>query len=159
MTETTARIRWKSEPEVSSAACAGYAGAFGRDLFRIYAPDESDDRWVLASLLPGSDHRSAYGESAEELKPIAERLLSGFVSSLGAIFPAEPDCSAVTRFEVIDHTTDSRQQSVRYSPDIARSVVARNARVAASFQDDGRTLKVFLADPETTAVTAAREKE
>lgn len=89
MFETTARIRWKSEPEVSSAACAGYAGTFSRDLFRIYAPDESDDRWILASLLPGSDHRSAYGESAEELKPIAERLLSEFVSSLGATFPEE----------------------------------------------------------------------
>lgn len=89
MTET-ARIRWKIEPEVSSAACAGYAGTFGRDLFRIYAPDESDDRWILASLLPESDHRSAYGESAEELKPIAERLLSEFVSSLGAVFPDEP---------------------------------------------------------------------
>jgi hypothetical protein len=90
MTETTARIRWESEPEASSAACAGYAGTFGRDLFRIYAPDESDDRWILASLLPGSDHRSAYGESAEELKPVAERLLAEFVVSLGAIFPEKP---------------------------------------------------------------------
>ena len=90
MTGTTPRIRWTSEPEISSAAFAGYVGTFGRDLFRIYAPDQADDRWILASLLPGSDHRSACGgESAEELKPAAERLLSEFVSSLGAVFPAD----------------------------------------------------------------------
>lgn len=89
MTETTARLNWKHEPEASSAALAGYAGTFGQDLFRIYAPDESDDRWILASLLPGADHRSGYGASAEELMPVAERLLEEFVTSLGAAFPVE----------------------------------------------------------------------
>ena len=87
MSETTARLRWKHEPEASRAALAGYAGTFSQDLFRIYAPDESDDRWILASLLPGADHRSAYGGSAEELMPVAERLLGEFVMSLGATFP------------------------------------------------------------------------
>jgi hypothetical protein len=109
-TGTTARIRWKSEPEVSSAACAGYAGTFGQDLFRIYAPDESDDRWILASLLPGSDHRSAYGGSPEELKPIAERLLAEFVTSLGATF------SEGGGYDFGDEDEDGEPIEVRYAP-------------------------------------------
>lgn len=94
----TDHIRWASEPEITSAAYSGYAGTFDVNLFRIYAPDESDDRWILASLLPGSEHRSGYGLSAEELYPVAERLLSEFVSSLGASF-AEPPSDAIVRWQ------------------------------------------------------------
>lgn len=150
------RIRWENTPV---GTVSGHVGSIEQETFAIWEPPQASGEWVLESDLPGLGGARCYGDDPDALKAEAERWLAGFVSSLGAIFPDEPDCSAVTRFEVIDHTTDSKQQSVRYSPDIARSVVARNARVAASFQDDGRTLKVFLADPETTAVTAAREKD
>lgn len=43
----------------------------------------------------------------------------------------------VTRFEVIDHTTEGA----------GRLLVRYGVKVEASFQDDGRTMKVFLTDP------------
>jgi hypothetical protein len=42
----------------------------------------------------------------------------------------------VTRFEVIDHTKTGE----------GRILVRRGITVSLSFQDDGRTLKVFLTD-------------
>ena len=45
----------------------------------------------------------------------------------------------VTRFEVIDHTTDGSQGRVLVQYDVV---------VQLSLQDDGRTLKVFLGDKE-----------
>ena len=50
----------------------------------------------------------------------------------------------ITRFEVIDHT----HGKVTYSPEWPRSVVAYGVDVELSWQDDGRTLKVFLARKE-----------
>lgn len=44
----------------------------------------------------------------------------------------------VTRFEVIDHTTER-------GPD--RLLVRYGVKVEAAFQDQGRTMKVFLTDP------------
>lgn len=46
----------------------------------------------------------------------------------------------VTRFEVIDHRKDA--------PTPGRVVVAYDARIQVSTQDDGRTMKVFLSDPQ-----------
>jgi hypothetical protein len=45
----------------------------------------------------------------------------------------------VTRFEVIDHTTDGSQ---------GRVLVQYGVDVQVSLQDGGRTLKVFLSDKE-----------
>lgn len=60
------------------------------------------------------------------------------------------DCSAVTRFEVIDHTAGA----VSYCPEVPRSVVARGVSVELSLQDDGRTLKVFLREPPPAEMQA-----
>lgn len=43
----------------------------------------------------------------------------------------------VTRFEVIDHTTEAG----------GRLLVRYGVKVEAAFQDQGRTMKVFLSDP------------
>lgn len=44
----------------------------------------------------------------------------------------------VTRFEVIDHTKTGE----------GRLLVRRGVTVSLSFQDDGRTLKIFLTEPK-----------
>lgn len=44
----------------------------------------------------------------------------------------------VTRFEVIDHTSNGA----------GRILVRYGVKVAVDFQDDGRTMKVFLQDGE-----------
>ena len=54
-----------------------------------------------------------------------------------------PDNTAVTRFELIDHRHDV--------PYFGRAFVAYNCSVELSYQDGGRTLKVFVTDkPEST---------
>jgi len=53
------------------------------------------------------------------------------------------DMSAVTRFEVINHTQDA---SVTYAPSAPLSVVGNSVSVELVLQDEGRTLKVFLRD-------------
>jgi hypothetical protein len=45
----------------------------------------------------------------------------------------------VTRFEVIDHRTGLPQ---------GRTIVATPCKIELSYQDQGRTLKVFVKDPE-----------
>jgi hypothetical protein len=142
------RIRWETEPEITSAAYSGYAGTFGVNLFRIYAPDESDDRWILVSLLPGAEHRIGYGGSAEELKPIAERLLSEFVSSLGAVWPPEPDGSAAFQCREA-RSVLARWDAGRNDPD---GRIYDRERVLAD------QVKALLPIAET-APEAAREKD
>lgn len=44
----------------------------------------------------------------------------------------------VTRFEVIDHTSEG----------VGRVLVQYGVKVEVDFQDDGRTMKVFLRDGE-----------
>ena len=48
--------------------------------------------------------------------------------------------SKVTRFEVIDHTTRN--------PALAAVGIWRSVNVELSYQDEGRTLKVFLKEGE-----------
>ena len=57
---------------------------------------------------------------------------------LASVRGAEADTEKVTRFEVIDH----RENPGYYR----RTFVARPCRVELSYQDDGRTLKVFVDD-------------
>ena len=59
-------------------------------------------------------------------------------------YTSDQDAARVTRVEVIDHT----RGKVTYSPDVPRSVVAYGVNVELAFQDDGRTLKVFLSRRE-----------
>lgn len=50
----------------------------------------------------------------------------------------EIDNTKVTRFEVIDHRDGS--------PTFGRAFVSQDIQVELSYQDDGRTLKVFVQD-------------
>ena len=59
----------------------------------------------------------------------------------------DPKEDAVTRFEVIDHRTGDPAEGL---PLRGRIVVAWPASVKLSYQDGGRTLKVFLTDPKVT---------
>ena len=82
MTET--RIRWSDEP----GETLGYVGTFGRPAFRIWPPDEEGDR-ILLVYLAGDGQHMYHDDTPHALEPLktkAERLLSEFVSSLGAIF-------------------------------------------------------------------------
>jgi hypothetical protein len=88
------RIHWSDEPEASMTACFGYAGTVGPHLFQIHKPLPGGgpewSEWILTCRLPGMEGKRHYGDSAEELKPAAERWLTEFTASLGASFPENP---------------------------------------------------------------------
>jgi hypothetical protein len=141
------RIRW--EP-ASDGGWDGKVGTLEPWVFGIW--ESKGAGWALETQLPGAIPApgAIYRDSPDELKAEAERLLERFVSSLGAVFDpatAEPDCSAVTRFEVIDLAGGLASRS----PDSVRAVVAYGISAKLAFQDDGRTLKVFLTDPAKEA--------
>ena len=58
--------------------------------------------------------------------------------NISAITFTSVDTSPVTRFEVIDHTARNS----------LRAVVRYGVSVELSYQDDGKTLKVFLKDKD-----------
>lgn len=150
MTETAGRIRWEDKTpgngDVYNVASVGYVGTRPESAFIIYTPDELHAGWLLSvRLTPGSQF--FYAASRDELKDRAGRWLEEFTASIGAAFPGEPDCSAVTRFEAIDHT----RGLASISQVSTRAVVVYGASVKLSFQDDGQTLKVFLTDPAKEA--------
>ena len=117
MTETTGtdRIRWYDKTpgngDVYNVASIGYVGTIEESAFIIYTPDELHADWLLSvRLIPGS--MFLYADSADALKAGAEKWLSGFVASLGAIFP-EGECHECG-FRPPTHTHDkdcSRCQS------------------------------------------------
>lgn len=145
----TGRIRW--EPNADGDVLMGYIGSRPGIAFRIYAPDHQNCQWLLSVRLV-ADAKFIYASDRDEAKAIpelknrAERWLEEFTSSLGAIFGV-PDCSAVTRFETIDHT----RGLASISQVSTRAVVAYGASVELSFQDGGQTLKVILTDPAKEA--------
>lgn len=65
------------------------------------------------------------------------------------------DLSKVTRFEVVDHTGENTDMIENYE---GLALVYRQLGVSAelSLQDDGRTLKVFLADSEIATAEEVR---
>lgn len=65
-----------------------------------------------------------------------EEHLGQLIEQLRAGAPGRDD--NVTRFEVIDHTEEAAP--------VGRIVVKYDVRVERNYQDDGRTLKVFLRD-------------
>lgn len=88
----TGRIRWEDEPEGYAVTSDGFIGPIGWRwrAFKIWNPDTRvDPRPFLTSDLPGWD-RSQHHGTPNELKAEAERWLSEFVASLGAVFPDEP---------------------------------------------------------------------
>ena len=155
MTETT-RIRW--EP-TQYGGWTGHVGTLEPWAYQIWKPGDETPEWRLTSALFGQYGRRVDNDNPGALKAEAECWLEDFVSSLGASFGDWPDCSAVARFETIDHT----RGLASVSPASTRAVVVYGARVEFSLQDDGRTLKVFLTDPakadQDAAPAAAGEKE
>lgn len=53
------------------------------------------------------------------------------------------DLTKVNRFEVIDH------RAANGGPRRILTVYSTSAKLELSLQDDGKTLKVFLSDPQT----------
>jgi hypothetical protein len=93
----TERIRWADEIVNGHPVTAGYVGTLTEAAFRLYGPEGADRQWLLATrLIAGTEFLPA--DKPDELKAEAERLLAALVSSLGAIFPTEPDES--TAFQV-----------------------------------------------------------
>lgn len=86
MSEATSRIRWSGDCD-DIPKIIGRVGELDADLFAIYPPDKQSPSWLLAVRVPGVDTRFTYGDSADEMKRLAEERLVEFVSSLGAIFP------------------------------------------------------------------------
>jgi hypothetical protein len=78
------RIRWHEETD--PPGFTGHVGTVGEFLFRVYAPTESGGEHMLLAYMPGYSARASYGTEAE-VKAEAERWLTEFASSLGAIFP------------------------------------------------------------------------
>jgi hypothetical protein len=99
MTET--RIRWHAPAESTIVAEFGYVGTLTAcSLFQILKPVTRElspnrfDEWGLVATFPGVGSEVRYAasrdklEAVAELKAEAERWLSEFVSSLGAVFPS-----------------------------------------------------------------------
>ena len=95
MTET--RIRWEAG---QFGNLVGYAGTVESWVFQVWhISDDEDSHWSLISSLPDAQNwNAADPDDPEPLKAEAERWLTEFVSSLGAVFPAEPDES--TEFQL-----------------------------------------------------------
>ena len=88
----TPRIRWA---EIEHGSVAGYVGILDGPVFKLQGPVLAGQRCVLTAKLPGWLDEIA-GGTVDELKAEAERWLEEFVSSLGAIFPAQsPEMAAV----------------------------------------------------------------
>jgi hypothetical protein len=83
----------------------------------------------------------AYGKTAAQLAAEAE---AGYSPDRMAPGPrTTAPFGRVSRFEVIDH----RMETIAAEQPV-RAIVATGAKVTLSFQDHGRTLKVFLSDHE-----------
>lgn len=103
MTETPARIRW--EP-TKYGGWTGHVGTLAEEswLFQIWNAASVGGEWQLDSTLPGNFNR-ATGTDPDDLKVEAERLLSEFLSSLGAIFPDE--VGEVYEFPCCEHDLEA----------------------------------------------------
>ena len=91
---TTERIRW--EP-TRNGGFEGYVGTLEPSAFTIWKYRSDVAWWTLTGNL-GAMRECPHGDDPEALKAEAERWLERFVSSLGAVFPAEPDES--TEFQL-----------------------------------------------------------
>lgn len=81
----SARIRW--EP-TKHGGWTGHVGTIKGFVFQVWKPTHPEaEPYRLQSGLPGYFGRFKDSASPDELKAEAERWLSEFVSSLGAVFP------------------------------------------------------------------------
>jgi len=87
------RIRWEDNASpIDAIASRGYAGKLEPRSFIIYKPEDRGGQYRLLCLV--GERKSLYADDPDELKATAERWLSEFISSLGAIFPPEPEPAA-----------------------------------------------------------------
>jgi hypothetical protein len=81
------RIRWDTEPGPLGAAFTGSVGTLNWVTFSIFITQGLHD---LATSLPGLKGRHFLGTESE-VKAEAERWLTEFAASLGAVFPPPPE--------------------------------------------------------------------
>ena len=116
------RIRWEDNEHRwdDGGSILGHVGTFDGWLFQIAqaSSDPGDEALALMLQLPGvSVAEISQGGNPEAIKAEAERWLSGFVASLGAIFPEGecPECG----FRPPTHTHD--KNCSRYPPGYRRN--------------------------------------
>ena len=83
------RIRWGHDEPGDGAILDGSTGSVGTlplAAFHIWKAPQYGGELVLTSDLPGQEGRRSFGSDPDELKATAERWLSEFISSLGAVF-------------------------------------------------------------------------
>jgi hypothetical protein len=104
----TGRIHWERNDDGATvtAAWEGSAGKIDEASFWIFEPTDSEPWWILTSTLPGQGRYRVHNDEAEALKRHAERWLAEFVSSLGAIFPAEVEVDPFGPEAWLDHHPD-----------------------------------------------------
>jgi hypothetical protein len=85
------RICWRDVPAAAGIACTGYVGTAETAVFEIWRLLPSGREWGLFTHLPGVGEGGCYGTGPDDLKAEAERWLSEFVVSLGAVFPEDAD--------------------------------------------------------------------
>jgi hypothetical protein len=90
------RIRWQETP---LGMIDGHVGTVEACLFSVWQPPQASGEWVLTTQLPGMESVRRYGDGPGDLKPEAERLLSAFAASLGALFPGTADAATAARGE------------------------------------------------------------
>jgi hypothetical protein len=90
------RIRWGHDEPGDGITLDGSTGSVGTldsAVFHIWKAPQYGGELVLTSDLPGQEGRRSFGSYPAELKATAERWLSEFISSLGAVFPDSPAAS------------------------------------------------------------------
>jgi hypothetical protein len=95
-----------------------------------------------------TDHKPTLDlTESEEIQWPAPKITRRPVANTALTRADQPAQTAgVTRFEVIDHRAEGQ----------GRILVAWPSRISLSYQDDGRTLKVFVADPRRALDEANR---
>jgi hypothetical protein len=134
------RIRW--EPNGDGNVLFGYVGTLGGIAFRIWAPDDTHDDWLLSDRLTALNGGGRFirADDPATLKTDAEFILSGFVSSLGAVFPAEAAADLRARADEMEGYCDGEAEG-RHD----RSMFATGLRRAADLIEHG---DVPAANPE-----------
>jgi hypothetical protein len=163
MTETT-RIRW--EP-TKYGGWTGHVGTRAEEswLFQIWNAASVGGKWQLDSTLPGQFH-STVSAAPDELKAEAERLLAGFVSSLGAFFPeamlkladqwkqfaasgdAQDECADELRAAITAELSESGT---------VEDVIAVSIEQQSAYRNELRHLPGYLDGRAAAQVTEARD--
>lgn len=107
-THTTPRIRWYGHPADRDPAFAGSVGTVDPSVFQIYAPDRFAPQWILTTSLTGMEDKRSFADTPDALKADAERWLSEFISSLGAIFGDDVAADLRSRADELEMMVDRR---------------------------------------------------